>query len=486
MDDLAQLLQNREFKKFHRVLKYSNPNQETNGCEPIFLYCYRKKYFDEFKACYEHPNFNLDEKLLSHIDIKSKYYTDLLLFLIKNDKLKSIHKEYFLSCLFCNPEIIKVALSRFDLTDDLREFGHLTLWILENEQATLADIKKQEYYFQDPLKPENSFKARVVDIILFQSLLLSRESLVDECFNNGGNILATFDEISFYSSIVRSKFYNKYNFFEIFKNEKDEEKTLSFLQSCYRFEDHIFKYILELNEYKRDNNYYENKRYLLNTFCGRASLEKVKMVYDKVSNPDLIDETNFSVLENACIFENIPVIKFLLTKDVIVSNRSSDASHALYFSRDSYLATRILLQSPKINISETWKSWTAFEAASNMGCYKVVREYIRSGRLTKEEIENAKKKLLKNQDLILKWLRLSEQDQNELYGWSNLFCITVLISDGYVRSKGQVSRIFKILLALPLELQMILCNRVYGRSFDFISSEEIEIVCCDILKFLGE
>jgi len=54
---------------------------------------------------------------------------------------------------------------------------------------------------------------------------------------------------------------------------------------------------------------------------------------------------------------------------------------------------RVLLQSEKINIKEIYKGYKPFEATVNLGNVRTVREFIRSRKLTDEDINKAKTQL---------------------------------------------------------------------------------------------
>jgi len=66
---------------------------------------------------------------------------------------------------------------------------------------------------------------------------------------------------------------------------------------------------------------------------------------------------------------------------------------------------------------------------------------------------------------------------------AHLFSLTVLHSDSYLLLKSpasddrqitQATRFFKMTSRLPLELQMIVCNRVFRVSRDLISTKDSE------------
>jgi len=75
---------------------------------------------------------------------------------------------------------------------------------------------------------------------------------------------------------------------------------------------------------------------------------------------------------------------------------------------------------------------------------------------------------------------------------TDLFAVVVLICDRYLRPRyghdgGQMSalRFFKIASLLPMELQMILCNRAGGFTEDNISGFEAEESIVKVLKFFS-
>jgi len=57
----------------------------------------------------------------------------------------------------------------------------------------------------------------------------------------------------------------------------------------------------------------------------------------------------------------------------------------------------------------------------------------------------------------------------------DLFALVVFNSDGFLERKKEDERFFKIAGKLPMELQMILCYRVYGLSKNNIPGKEFEL-----------
>jgi len=71
----------------------------------------------------------------------------------------------------------------------------------------------------------------------------------------------------------------------------------------------------------------------------------------------------------------------------------------------------------------------------------------------------------------------------------HVFVLMVLKSDGYLAIRrpltGQeerAARFFRISDSLPMELQMILCNRFGGLSGNFVLSQSLEVALTEVVK----
>lgn len=65
----------------------------------------------------------------------------------------------------------------------------------------------------------------------------------------------------------------------------------------------------------------------------------------------------------------------------------------------------------------------------------------------------------------------------------------VLLCDGYLKLLGDDSspahRFFKMAARLPMELQMVVCNRAYGSPKDSINSTQFNQGLKSVLKMIG-
>jgi len=79
-------------------------------------------------------------------------------------------------------------------------------------------------------------------------------------------------------------------------------------------------------------------------------------------------------------------------------------------------------------------------------------------------------------------------------GWydemaAEVFALVVFVSDGLLRiqprrARNRISRFLKIAQGLPLELQMVLCNRLAGSPKDIVDQENSEMAFKNLSKRL--
>jgi len=80
--------------------------------------------------------------------------------------------------------------------------------------------------------------------------------------------------------------------------------------------------------------------------------------------------------------------------------------------------------------------------------------------------------------------------RDDLHLAADLFAITVLSCDGYLQPRCnpglvRLLRFFNIASRLPMELQMMVCNRAAGSTRNNISSHHVEPSIVKVLKFLS-
>ena len=241
--------------------------------------------------------------------------------------------------------------------------------------------------------------------------------------------------------------------------------------------------------------------------------QKVKAFLD--ANPSLYANQTLgtvTALHIACLNNRHEIVSLLLARpevDVNKKNSKMDTPLITICIYKSCEALRVLLKDPRVNVNMAdrmgrtplWQvSWRGYDMM-------IKWMIILRGRdldVEKEGDERGKKYTAlqiahkcgdKNTySLLERFVKNPAQTRHEL-GLEfdvpdamsvELFAMTVFLCDGYLRIKttnNSVSeRFFRIICRLPMELQMIICCRVYGPSKDNILSRDSEVAFRHLAK----
>ena len=252
-----------------------------------------------------------------------------------------------------------------------------------------------------------------------------------------------------------------------------------------------------------------------------GELEKIKSL---CSDPDLNincqDEGGYTPLSGACHAGQIGIVEYLLSMKEIDPNKPSNDGATPFFIAcwNGYKeVVSLLLADPRVDPNKPVNDQsTPLWIASQQGHLVVVRHLLASkkeidtrmrstfnkrtaaeqgramGRMTKRMYdieEDFQRRRLKGPlcaDLIDEYEHDRVAARNRLrrlpglreYFIGHLFALVVFHSDNFVvtRDNADVSckRFFDIASRLPLEVQMVLCNRVFGSPKDIILSRDSE------------
>jgi hypothetical protein len=221
--------------------------------------------------------------------------------------------------------------------------------------------------------------------------------------------------------------------------------------------------------------------------------------------------TNWSIFHLACIKGNIPLLKTLLSKpDVDVNSRDHESStpfsSAVFNNNESVV--ELLLKDQRVDINEQdGKMRSPFWWAAYSGYDRIIKMMIGCGRdfNTETKGDHYGTKLssleiaIKNgNDSAVNLIRLfnehPERARMQALGWTpaSLFASVVFVCDGHLRIKpatdddNKVKRFFKVVTQLPMELQMIVCQRACFFARDTIVSKDSEQGFRTITKMFEE
>lgn len=239
---------------------------------------------------------------------------------------------------------------------------------------------------------------------------------------------------------------------------------------------------------------------LLNA-CTTGELSKVEEVFSKCPDMDVNSQaplSGFTALHISCINGYHKIVKYLLGRPGIDPNISdvhgmTPFTSACFLGKVDILFIMMKCGKVDVNFQECDANFVKFGAtpiikARNEGCVDVVKIMIASGRplvlageynpvgkpdLVEEAnswIDDFKRDPLKTTQMARKAFVIDWEMTHEL------FALTVLLCDDYLKLKTEVhdnppaARFFSTMLRLPMELQMIMCSKVYGLTSETIAS----------------
>jgi len=247
----------------------------------------------------------------------------------------------------------------------------------------------------------------------------------------------------------------------------------------------------------------------LHTACVSRNKQMVKLL---LTHPNInINEVNnkgMTPLAYSCYYNNDDIIRVLLNNPAIDINKSNIiAPLHLAVEKKNINVIKLLLCQPGININQVDEyGRTPLDyicALSEGNTWLSSRRTIKINVCSKEEIiikllmaygatiTNQKIKICNNSELD-KYLT----DPNVINDWkatfdfiSHLFTLVVLLCDEYFTFNTQscgrsvdMIRFFTICKQLPMELQMLICHRLYGSHKNYVKSDSVTLHCKLILK----
>ena len=224
---------------------------------------------------------------------------------------------------------------------------------------------------------------------------------------------------------------------------------------------------------------YGDYRRALHIACHYGHHEIVSLL---LAHPDIYvnqkDKDGYTPLILGCSYGQVEVVKVLLKDSRVDINMADDmectpvwhATHNVYLEVIKWM---IALRGDELDIEKKGKllgctEYTILEISSVIrGSRKLLERFIADPNKTRHKLRVEFG--LVNKDV------------------SSLFAAVVFLCDDFVTLKGAITetaRFFSIIRRLPMELQMIICHRVYGSSKNSIKSSESEPAFKDLAKYL--
>lgn len=206
--------------------------------------------------------------------------------------------------------------------------------------------------------------------------------------------------------------------------------------------------------------------YSKTALCNACINENINMVKLLLTHPDIDtnkkDTDGRSPLYTTCIIGHMEIATILLQDKRVLPDEESD-------TRYSPLFTAIRHGHPEIvELILTLVENVRLTCKSNINLYGFVKAQIAFEIITefKKDYPMAKRNLLKKK-------RIASQHDS-----AQILLLSILCDDGFLRLQtveSVVNRFFEILMKLPMEIQMRLCNLSYGVNKEFVSESNIAL-----------
>jgi hypothetical protein len=279
------------------------------------------------------------------------------------------------------------------------------------------------------------------------------------------------------------------------KSDVSNKKKIVTLDFLLFFSFFLFPFLLKMN-FKSGEMIFQEQ---LVDRCLYGSFNQFKEVLENNPGYDinfLVTNIKFpsylsrSVLHIACSWNKVKQVELLLENPLIdVNNPPCRTPLHVACEKGFTTITRMLLNHPKINVRITNNDgYLAFDLACIHDKDESILHFLASGKDVSDVfIKSLKKKRIKT---ALENHPLNPEGSRYYHAVglrytdvtpSHLFVLIVFFCDGYVElpntyqeTSGRI-RFFKIVRKLPMELQMIVCNRMERLDKKFIDSKLIDL-----------
>ena len=259
----------------------------------------------------------------------------------------------------------------------------------------------------------------------------------------------------------------------------------------------------------------EEKR---NLFCYESFESVKKFLKDNPAwdvNEDF--DAGWTALHLVCFYGHYATLSVLLAHPQTNVNQKNVAGYppfSVACSSGQVEAAKVLLRDSRVDINmPDIRGWTPLWSESCHGRVEVIKWMIASGReinldrkgkyldgkeytaieIARRETEPAVVSLLEKfatNPLQTRYEIRLELGVTEALA-AELFATTVFLCDDYLRikqpeSNSKIGRFFRITSHLPMELQMIVCHRVYGLAKENIPSRDSELAFKNLASSYGK
>jgi hypothetical protein len=222
-------------------------------------------------------------------------------------------------------------------------------------------------------------------------------------------------------------------------------------------------------------------------YCNRENFARLLLNHRKI-DVNIRGTHGDTALYNAVVWGRTSIIEMLLNHPNIEVNKGTMTPLYLASHKNREDALKLLLAHPDININGSVnfspiKELVCFAQTHLIEIFLSSRKDVDTNSLVQlaheyHFTEIANLILEYEKDIVGTRNRLRREMGMDKEDFANLLVLMLLICDGHMTlattEDTKSSRFFKIASVLPLELQMILCNRMYYIKGQFVQSKHIK------------
>jgi len=189
------------------------------------------------------------------------------------------------------------------------------------------------------------------------------------------------------------------------------------------------------------------------------------------------------IFETACLHENLKFVKWALDIPNFDLLRTSTALKIVCMKGNVDLLELFLGHAKTI----PQVLQTGFEFKLDSRCHEMIVTHLRASRFNliftiktlSREVRSIEPGLLTQAEIRHTLLPQKLEARRELQWDTEIFVLTVLLSDGYLEFKNHVQgnkekfRFFKILQSLPMEIQTIICKKIVDSNGTYFTSNQV-------------
>lgn len=207
--------------------------------------------------------------------------------------------------------------------------------------------------------------------------------------------------------------------------------------------------------------------------CGRVEETKLLMDHPDIDVNKTDEQGRTPLYDAVCAGKYSTVVLLLKDKRVDIDKGDNQGRGLLWIARENgqtKIAEYMLMHT---NVDFSKLAYSFLEITEEDPDMKEEDPNMKEELKIMALIEDFKKdKEIAKRDLMMK------NNIGQCYDAAHLFLLTILHEEGFLELEydtQSVHKFFKILSGLPMELRMLICNRVYDYKKDFVSSDLIKL-----------